>query len=93
MEGNQNSYRTKSAVLFVIFNRPDTTRKVFDEIRRAEPARLYIAADGPRAGKAGEDAICTSTRAIAEEVDWPCEVKTLFREDNLGCKEAVSAAI
>ena len=26
-------------------------------------------------------------------VDWPCEVKTLFREQNLGCKQAVSQAL
>jgi hypothetical protein len=26
-------------------------------------------------------------------VDWPCEVHTLFREFNLGCREAVSSAI
>ena len=26
-------------------------------------------------------------------MDWPCEVKTLFRDKNLGCKKAVSDAI
>ena len=26
-------------------------------------------------------------------VDWPCEVQTLFRNTNLGCKDAVSSAI
>ena len=26
-------------------------------------------------------------------MDWPCEVKTLFREENLGCKYAVSGGI
>ncbi len=45
---NKNPYETKSAVLFVIFNRPGTTQKVFDAIRAAKPKRLYIAADGPR---------------------------------------------
>jgi hypothetical protein len=30
---------------------------------------------------------------IATAVDWPCEVKTLFRSRNLGCKQAVSQAI
>jgi hypothetical protein len=32
-------------------------------------------------------------RKIATAVDWPCEVKTLFRDHNLGCKLAVSGAI
>ena len=80
-------------VLFLIFNRPDTTKRVFESIREAKPSRLYIAADGPRKGKIGELELCTLTREITNEVDWNCEVKTLFRENNLGCKVAVSSAI
>lgn len=84
---------TRSPILFLIFNRPDTTARVFDSIRKARPARLYIAADGPRESRAGEADICEHTRKIAQEVDWPCEVKTLLRSKNLGCKKAVSSAI
>ncbi|MBW2664638.1 MAG: hypothetical protein JRD93_22400 [Deltaproteobacteria bacterium] len=32
-------------------------------------------------------------RRIATQVDWDCEVKTLFREKNLGCRIGVSSAI
>lgn len=84
---------TKSPVLFIIFNRPGTTGQVFERIREAKPTRLYVAADGPRASKQNEDALCSLTRSIIDGVDWPCEVKTLFRNENLGCKEAVSSAI
>ena len=83
----------KTAVLFLVFNRPDTTRQVFEAIRKAEPPRLYIAADGPRVEKAGEAEKCEQARRIATQVDWECEVKTLFREKNLGCRVAVSSAI
>ncbi|MEY8244099.1 nucleotide-diphospho-sugar transferase [Heminiphilus faecis] len=82
-----------SPVLFLIFNRPDTTERVFEEIRKAQPPRLYIAADGPRANRTGEKELCEKTRAIAQKVDWNCEVKTLFRDENLGCGRAVSQAI
>ena len=37
-------------VLLITFNRPDTTRKVFDAIRKAKPSKLYIFNDGPREG-------------------------------------------
>ncbi len=84
---------TQSAVLFLIFNRPDTTAKIFERIRKAQPPRLYIAADGPRFGKAGESENCRLARAATEHIDWPCQVTTLFRTTNLGCKEAVSSAI
>lgn len=82
-----------AAVLFLVFNRPDVTAEVFAAIRAARPPRLYVAADGPRADRAGEAERVAQTRAIATAVDWPCEVKTLFRDHNLGCKMAVSGAI
>lgn len=80
-------------VLFLIFNRPDTTKRVFESIREAKPPRLYIAADGARESKIGEVELCSQTREIINAVDWNCEVKTLFRDKNLGCKIAVSSAI
>ena len=87
------AYHTQSAVLFIVFNRPGTTHRVFEAIAAAQPKRLYIAADGPRDGKPDEAELCNEVRAVASQVNWPCEVQTLFREQNLGCKEAVSSAI
>jgi hypothetical protein len=83
----------QTAVLFLVFNRPDTTAQVFEAIRQAKPPRLYVAADGPRANRPGEAEKIVKVREIATSVDWPCEVKTLFREENLGCKYAVSGGI
>lgn len=83
----------ETAVLFMVFNRPDTTMRVFNAIRKARPSRLYVAADGPRVGREGEAELVQRVRKIATTVDWPCEVKTLFRDQNLGCKLAVSGAI
>lgn len=72
-------------VLFIIFKRYDTAMQVFNAIRQAKPPRLYIAADAPREGVAGEKEDCQRTRDIAKLVDWPCEVKTLFQTENQGC--------
>ncbi|WP_305908264.1 hypothetical protein Q9L42_011480 [Methylomarinum sp. Ch1-1] len=83
----------RSAVLFLVFNRPEPTTQVFEAIRQAKPPRLYVAADGPRPDREGEAVRCEEVRRIATDVDWPCEVVTLFREKNLGCKYAVSGAI
>lgn len=80
-------------VLFLIFNRPDCTKETFEAIRRIKPAKLYIAADGARKDKYGEDQLCEETRKVATGVDWDCEVKTLFRTENLGCGKSVSGAI
>ena len=80
-------------VLFLIFNRPDVTRQVFSRIREAKPSRLFVAADGPREGNFDDLSHCEECRKIIFEVDWPCEVKTLFRNENLGCKLGPSNAI
>lgn len=79
--------------MFLIFNRPDKTKQVFEAIRKAKPPRLYVAADGPRAEKAGEAKKCEEVRRIAMQVNWDCEVKTLFKEKNLGCRIGISSSI
>lgn len=79
-------------VLFLIFNRPTLTQRVFNEIKKAKPTRLFIGADGPRADRDEFD-LCQETRSIITQVDWPCEVNTLFRDTNLGCGKAPSEAI
>lgn len=81
-------------ILFLIFNRLDTTKQVFERIRKTAPAKLYIASDGPRDNREGEEEKVNVVRDyVLKSIDWNCEVKTLFREKNLGCGKAVSQAI
>ncbi len=80
-------------VLFLIFNRPAETKQVFEAIRLAAPRYLYIAADGPRLNVESDIERCRMVRQIIHEIDWNCEVSTLLRVKNLGCKKAVSEAI
>ena len=83
----------KTPVAFLIFNRPDTTEKVFEAIRNAKPPGLLVVADGPRADKPGESEKCKAARAIIEKVDWPCKVLTNYSDTNLGCKRRVSSGL
>jgi hypothetical protein len=83
----------KKPVLFLIFNRPDVTNIVFETIRLYKPNKLYIAADGPRKNISSEIQLCEETRKIVNNINWDCEVKTLFRNENLGCKLAVAGAL
>lgn len=80
-------------VLFLIFNRPETTRSVMRSISKASPTQLFVAADGPRSGRAGEAEQCEAARREATAVAWDCDLHTLFRDQNLGCGVAVSEAI
>ncbi len=80
-------------ILLMVFNRPDETKLVFNAIKKVQPKKLYIASDGPRKHVEGEIERCNQVKDIIKCIDWNCEVKTLFREENLGCKYAVSSAI
>lgn len=80
-------------MLFILFNRPSTARRVFERIKQARPPRLYIAADGPRAGNASDAELCQQTRMIASQIDWQCELHLLFQDENLGCKYGPLTAI
>ncbi len=88
-----SEFKLNVPVLFLIFNRPDTTQRVFNEIRKAAPPKLFVSADGPRENKPGEFEKCQATRDIIKHVDWDCEVFTNFRDKNSGCKIAVSSGI
>jgi hypothetical protein len=81
-------------VLFIVFNRPDTTTRVFEAISLARPPRLYFAVDGPRVDNPEDVENITLVRnLVLNNIDWDCQVFTLFRDQNLGCKRAVSDAI
>lgn len=81
------------AVLLLVFNRPELARQALLRIRTVKPPRLYIHADGPRPHKPGEDVAVSETRKIISLIDWPCEVYTLFREENMGLRKGVGGAI
>lgn len=83
----------KTPVTFLVFNRPDTTSKVFEEIRRVRPPKLLVVADGPRPDRPGEAEKCAATRSIIEQVDWPCEVLKNYSDTNLGCRRRVSSGL
>ena len=83
----------KLPVLFMIFNRPETTRRVAEALRAYRPERLFIAADGPRPDNPEDAENCRLARAAALDAGWECEVQTRFLDDNLGCRRAVSSAI
>ena len=75
----------RTPVAFIIFNRPDTTARVFAEIARARPTKLFIIADGPRPDKEGDADKCAAVRAIVDRVDWECDVQKHYATTNMGC--------
>ena len=81
-------------ILLLIFNRPDITKLMMESLKKIKPKYLFVAADGPRKEKEGESQLCEDTRkAVTDNVNWECEMKTFFRDENKGLKIAVKEAI
>ncbi|RAM53010.1 MAG: glycosyltransferase family 2 protein [Hapalosiphonaceae cyanobacterium JJU2] len=88
-----SNFRLKTPVAFIIFKRPDTTERVFEAIRQAKPAKLFVIADGPRNDRADEPEKCEATRAIIDRVDWECEVLKNYSDTNIGCAERLPSGL
>ena len=83
----------ETPVALFVFNRPHTTRRVFEAIAKVRPARLLLVADGPRPDRQDEAEACQQVREIIGRVDWPCDIDTNFADSNLGCQERVVSGL
>ena len=84
----------KIPILILAFNRADHVVRMMESIKSYRPNKLYLECDGPREHKEGEkNAVLETRQAMLNAIDWPCEVKTLFRKKNFGCANAVYDAI
>jgi len=83
----------KTPVAFLIFNRPDTTEKVFQAIRQAQPPQLFVVADEPRPYQAEDVRDCAAPRSIIEQVDWDCQVMKNYADVNLGGGRRIASGL
>ncbi len=85
--------RSPPPVLLIAFNRVDTLAEVIRALAPVAPSRMYVAADGPRAGRPDEAERCALVRRMLTDLPWRCEIKTRFLDANAGCARGVSGAI
>lgn len=90
--GETTARQCESPVLLIVWNRPEETRRVLEAIRAAQPAQLFVAADGPRS-EVDAKGTAEVRRLVQELVDWPCDLRTTYSTANLGCRDGVIHAI
>ena len=84
----------RAPVVFLVFNRPALTARVFGHIRAARPSQLLIVADGPRPDRSEDEANVAAVRDLLERgIDWPCTVHRNYADKNLGCAQRVASGI
>ena len=94
MSNNETRYAAQTPpVLLLTFSRPSQAARVLERIKEARPPSLYVACDGPRPGRDDDRANVAAIHEMIGRIDWCGDVKTLFRDRNLGCGPAVSQAI
>ncbi|MEO7413115.1 MAG: glycosyltransferase family A protein [Opitutaceae bacterium] len=84
----------ETPIIYVLFNRPELTRRTFAAVQKVRPHRLYLIADGPREHSPTDAARCAETRAVVESMlDWKCEVTRDYSTANLGCGRRLSSGL
>lgn len=91
-------FKTDISVLMLFHARADHFSQVWQEVRKARPARLFLYQDGPRMVDSCGKTITTpqqskdwqgilECRALVsdENIDWECEVHRLYQDKNYGC--------
>jgi len=79
------AWKNDVAVLFIFFARIEQTAAVFEQIKIARPRKLFLYQDGPRPEREDDIVNVQQCREIVSDIDWDCEVHTLFQEKNFGC--------
>lgn len=81
--------RANVPVALFIYNRPAHLPETFARVRELRPATLFVVGDGPKSERDAH--ACESARSyVTDHVDWPCQVTTLFRAENIGTARSVS---
>ncbi len=83
----------EAPVLLITFNRPDTTKQVWEVLRKAKPQKLYVYNDGPRPDNHNDLIARHEIENILNKIDWKCKLETNFPVNNQGCGHGVSGAI
>lgn len=72
---------TTAPVVFLMYNRPETTERVFEAISEEEPEKLYVIAGGP---KDEEDEKQVQKARDIINIDWDCDFRKKYYEENHG---------
>jgi hypothetical protein len=83
-----------TAVLLILYRRPQLLEEMLAVLRKARPPKLLIAADAACPSRPEEVVLCAEVRQrVLAGIDWPCEVETLFAAQHLGCRRGVTTAL
>ncbi len=79
--------------ILVVFNRPQQTARLLEQLAAVRPQRMLIVSDGPRTDRPGERELVEEVRKTLDRIPWPCEVERNYADDNMGCRTRVASGL
>lgn len=80
-------------VVLFAFNRLGVTERTLQAILAAQPAQVFLIADGPRRTHPDDPELCQRVRDLLTSAPWPGEVHTRFAPENLGLEASVELGL
>lgn len=79
-------------VALIVYRRPQLARALVASLASSRPEVLWVIADGPRS--CHEADLCRQTReAVEAAVSWPCQLKRVYADENLGLRKRVETGL
>ena len=80
-------------ILLITFNRPKYVKIMLEALKKANVKSLFVFRDGPRPSCKTDYDNCELVKSLIDGIDWGCDVKTNFMQNNLGCGYGPYSAI
>jgi len=80
-------------VLLLAYNRLDTLQQVWNALRQAKPATLFVSVDGPKPTPEDQARVEAVRSFVQSHIDWPCDAYFNFYPENQGCKLGVAGGL
>jgi hypothetical protein len=78
----------QTPILIIAFNRPEKVKILIESLRKVTPNKIYLSVDGPRLGNLNDVENTNAVKELFANIDWSCDIRRLFHDDNLGCSLA-----
>jgi len=83
----------ETPVLLLGYNRPEQMRGLIQSLAAVKPKLILLSVDGPKINRLRDIELVRHTQEMVNEITWDAEVRTRFRESNLGLRNAVVDAV
>jgi hypothetical protein len=83
----------ETPVLLLGYNRPEQMRGLIRSLADVKPKLILLSVDGPKTNRTKDVELVGQTQEMINEITWDAEIRTRFRESNLGLRKAVVDAV